>query len=59
MNRRIVLGLRANWQQFTLLVIVNAFVGAIGCCAQRIEQQLIALRLTLVVIHYTSCSRVC
>jgi hypothetical protein len=22
------LGLRANWQQFTLLVIVNAFVGA-------------------------------
>jgi MFS family permease len=28
MNRRIVLGLRANWQQFTLLVIVNAFVGA-------------------------------
>ncbi len=28
MNRRIVLGLRANWQQFTLLVIINAFVGA-------------------------------
>lgn len=25
---RIALGLRANWQQFTLLVIVNAFVGA-------------------------------
>ncbi|HLF01696.1 MAG TPA: MFS transporter, partial [Anaerolineales bacterium] len=22
------LGLRANWQQFTLLVVVNAFVGA-------------------------------
>src|SRR5215467_11359832 len=22
------LGLRANWQQFTLLVIINAFVGA-------------------------------
>ena len=22
------LGLRANWQQFTLLIIVNAFVGA-------------------------------
>ncbi len=28
MNRRIVLALRANWQQFTLLVIINAFVGA-------------------------------
>ena len=28
MNRRIVLGLRANWRQFTLLVIINAFVGA-------------------------------
>ncbi len=28
MNRRIVLGLRANWQQFTLLVIINVFVGA-------------------------------
>lgn len=26
--REPVLGLRANWQQFTLLVIVNAFVGA-------------------------------
>jgi MFS family permease len=26
--RRIVLGLRANWRQFTLLVIINAFVGA-------------------------------
>jgi MFS family permease len=25
---RIALGLRANWRQFTLLVIVNAFVGA-------------------------------
>ncbi len=25
----ITLGLRANWQQFTLLVIVNAFVGAL------------------------------
>ncbi|HEY4690952.1 MAG TPA: MFS transporter [Anaerolineae bacterium] len=24
----VVLGLRANWQQFTLLVVVNAFVGA-------------------------------
>lgn len=23
------LGLRANWQQFTLLVLINAFVGAI------------------------------
>jgi MFS family permease len=28
MNRHIVLGLRANWQQFTLLVVINAFVGA-------------------------------
>jgi hypothetical protein len=28
LNRRIVLGLRANWQQFTLLMIINAFVGA-------------------------------
>lgn len=28
MNRRIVLGLRANWQQFTLLMVINAFVGA-------------------------------
>jgi len=27
-RQSIVLGLRANWQQFTLLVIVNAFVGA-------------------------------
>jgi len=27
-EQRIVLGLRANWQQFTLLVVVNAFVGA-------------------------------
>lgn len=27
-QRSIALGLRANWQQFTLLVIVNAFVGA-------------------------------
>ena len=26
--KSITLGLRANWQQFTLLVIVNAFVGA-------------------------------
>lgn len=26
--KSVVLGLRANWQQFTLLVIVNAFVGA-------------------------------
>src|ERR687886_1924987 len=24
----LVLGLRANWRQFTLLVIINAFVGA-------------------------------
>ena len=28
MNKQIVLGLRANWRQFALLVIVNAFVGA-------------------------------
>lgn len=28
MNKRVVLGLRANWQQFTLLVVINAFVGA-------------------------------
>lgn len=28
MPSAIALGLRANWQQFTLLVIVNAFVGA-------------------------------
>ncbi len=27
-ERKVILGLRANWQQFTLLVIVNAFVGA-------------------------------
>ncbi len=27
-NRSISLGLRENWQQFTLLVVVNAFVGA-------------------------------
>ncbi len=27
-DRGIALGLRANWKQFTLLVIVNAFVGA-------------------------------
>lgn len=27
-NQPLTLGLRANWQQFTLLVIVNAFVGA-------------------------------
>ena len=26
--KRIALGLRANWKQFTLLVVVNAFVGA-------------------------------
>ncbi len=28
MAKPIVLGLRANWEQFTLLVVVNAFVGA-------------------------------
>ncbi|MFQ5856826.1 MAG: MFS transporter, partial [Anaerolineae bacterium] len=27
-ERKVVLGLRANWQQFTLLLVVNAFVGA-------------------------------
>ncbi len=27
-EQKIVLGLRANWRQFTLLVVVNAFVGA-------------------------------
>jgi len=27
-EKRVELGLRANWQQFTLLVVVNAFVGA-------------------------------
>ena len=27
-DRPVVLGLRANWQQFALLVLVNAFVGA-------------------------------
>jgi len=27
-ERQIVLGLRANWRQFTLLVVINAFVGA-------------------------------
>ena len=27
-NQPLTLGLRANWQQFTLLIIVNAFVGA-------------------------------
>ncbi len=27
-NPRVVLGLSANWRQFTLLVIINAFVGA-------------------------------
>ncbi len=27
-SQRISLGLRANWQQFTLLMVVNAFVGA-------------------------------
>jgi len=26
-DRRVVLGLRANWQQFALLALVNAFVG--------------------------------
>jgi hypothetical protein len=26
----IALGLRANWRQFTLLVIINAFVGALA-----------------------------
>ncbi|MBI5563273.1 MAG: MFS transporter [Chloroflexi bacterium] len=28
MSSRVVLGLRANWRQFTLLVVINAFVGA-------------------------------
>ena len=28
LTKQVALGLRANWQQFTLLVIVNAFVGA-------------------------------
>jgi len=28
MSEGVVLGLRANWRQFTLLVVVNAFVGA-------------------------------
>jgi MFS family permease len=28
MKKSVSLGLRANWQQFTLLVIINAFVGA-------------------------------
>jgi hypothetical protein len=27
---RIVLGLRENWQQFSLLVLINAFVGMVG-----------------------------
>ena len=27
-ENRLRLGLGANWQQFTLLVVVNAFVGA-------------------------------
>src|SRR5579862_5369698 len=27
MSGTITLGLRANWQQFTLLVLINAFVG--------------------------------
>ena len=27
-TRRVQLGLRANWRQFALLVVVNAFVGA-------------------------------
>lgn len=27
-ERQVALGLKANWQQFTLLVVVNAFVGA-------------------------------
>lgn len=35
------LGLRANWRQFTLLVIVNAFVGAmVG--AERVVLPLLA-----------------
>ncbi len=28
MNDRVTLGLRENWQQFSLLILVNAFVGA-------------------------------
>ena len=34
MNKEIRLGLRNNWKQFTLLVIVNSFVGGmVGAAA--------------------------
>jgi hypothetical protein len=41
-------GLRANWRQFTLLVIVNAFVGA-----------MVGLERTIVPLIFSSPAPVC
>ena len=42
-SRSVHLGLRANWEQFTILVIINAFVGAtVGI--ERVILPLLAVR---------------
>jgi MFS family permease len=50
------LGLRANWQQFTLLVIVNAFVGGMVGIERGIVpllgQQVFALTSTIAVLSF-------
>src|SRR5947207_9059853 len=52
----IQLGLRANWQQFTLLVIVNAFVGGMVGLERSIVpllgQQVFGLTSTIAVLSF-------
>src|SRR5881227_1163830 len=50
------LGLRANWQQFTLLVIINAFVGGMVGLERSIVpllgQQVFGLASTIAVLAF-------
>src|SRR2546429_3111224 len=52
----IQLGLRANWQQFTLLVVVNAFVGGMvgldGSIVPLLGQQVFGLASTTAVLSF-------
>src|SRR5256884_3959212 len=52
----IQLGLRANWQQFTLLVVVNAFVGGMvgldGSIVPLLGQQVFGLASTTAVLAF-------
>jgi hypothetical protein len=56
MKAAVQLGLRANWQQFTLLVIVNAFVGAMVGLERSIVpllgQQVFGLASTTAVLSF-------